>query len=246
MAFGRRKDRDQDSVTDETPTEHVVADESIVDESRPQPAVREEGPWDADELPPGDDVARVDLGSLLLAPGQGIEVQVQADPATGKITQLTLRTADSALQLQPYAAPRSGGMWADIRGQIAASVSSQGGLVEEVTGSMGVEVHAMVKPGDGSAGLSPARFVGVDGPRWFLRGVFMGAAARDSGAAAVLEEVVRGSAIRRGNEALPVGAPLPMQIPPAAQPVTSESESSAPARTVPDPFERGPEITEIR
>jgi len=184
----------------------------------------------------------VDLGSLLLAPGPGIEVQVQADPATGKITQLTVRTADSALQLQPYAAPRSGGMWADIRAQISASVSAQGGLAEEVSGSLGLEVHAMVNQGEGSSGLAPARFVGIDGPRWFVRGVFMGAAARDESAAAPLEAVLRGSAVRRGSEAAPVGAPLPMQIPSAVQAPGAPAETPA---TV-NPFVRGPEITEIR
>lgn len=242
MAFGRRKDREQTAAQAEESVAQAVAADAVEVDVRPQPATRVEGPWDADDLPEGDVVQRVDLGSLLLAPGQGIEVQVQADPATGKITQLTLRTADSALQLQPYAAPRSGGMWADIRSQIASSISAQGGLVEEVTGSMGVEVHAMVKPGDGSSGLSPARFVGVDGPRWFLRGVFMGAAARDAQAAAVLEAIVRDSAVRRGIEALPVGAPLPMQVPASAQPMSPPPE----APSVPNPFVRGPEITEVR
>lgn len=242
MAFGRRKDREQTSAEAEAAVQQAVMPDAVEADARPQPVTREVGPWDADDLPDGDAVSRVDLGSLLLAPGEGIEVQVQADPATGKITQLTLRTSDSALQLQPYAAPRSGGMWDDIRTQITSSISAQGGLVEEVTGSMGVEVHAMVKPSDGSSGLSPARFVGVDGPRWFLRGVFMGAAARDAQAAAALEAILRGSAVRRGIEALPVGAPLPMQIPAAAQPVDAPSE----ARAVPDPFVRGPEITEIR
>jgi hypothetical protein len=207
-----------------------------------QPVVRLEGPWDIDDLPEGDSVARVDLGSLLLAPGTGIEVQVQADPATGKITQLTLKTSDSALQLQPYAAPRSGGMWDEIRGQIAVSITSQGGLVEEVDGSFGTEVHAMMKPGDGSSQLAPARFVGIEGPRWFLRGVFLGAAARNAGAAAALESVVRDSAVRRGNEALAVGAPMAMEIPSAAQPVTHESDTP---KSI-DPFERGPELSEIR
>jgi len=242
VAFGRRKDREQDAVSEEL-TE--AATEVVVDApvSPPLlPVVRLEGPWDIDNLPEGDSVARVDLGSLLLAPGQGIEVQVQADPATGKITQLTLKTTDSALQLQPYAAPRSGGMWDEIRGQIAGSITNQGGLVEEVTGSFGVEVHAMMKQGEGSTQLAPARFIGIDGPRWFLRGVFLGAAARNSNAAAALESVVRESAVRRGNEALAVGAPMAMEIPSAARPAGDETESP---KTI-DPFERGPELSEIR
>ena len=242
MAFGRRKDREQGVVSEE-PTQ-IAADTGTEDQVTPalQPVIRLEGPWDSANLPDGDSLDRVDLGSLLLAPGQGIEVQVQADPATGKITQLTLKTSDSALQLQPYAAPRSGGMWEEIRGQIAGSITSQGGLVEEVTGSFGIEMHAMMKPGDGSTQLAPARFVGIDGPRWFLRGVFLGAAARNAEAAVALESVVRNSAVRRGNEALAVGAPMTMEIPSSVQPVIDESSTP---RAI-DPFERGPELSEIR
>ena len=242
MAFGRRKDRDQGAVSEES-TE-VTAEELDEVPSSPAllPVLRLEGPWDFDNLPNDDSVARVDLGSLLLAPGQGIEVQVQADPATGKISQLTLKTTDSALQLQPYAAPRSGGMWEEIRGQIASSITNQGGLVEEVTGSFGIELHAMMKQGDASTQLAPARFIGIDGPRWFLRGVFLGAAARDASAAAALESIVRESAVRRGNEALAVGAPMAMEIPSAEQPAVNESDSPKAI----DPFERGPELSEIR
>lgn len=242
MAFGRRKEREQPDQSGEFLTEDAPEVENSGAFVPAVPATRLEGPWDADSLPDGDEVARVDLGSLLLAPGPGIEVQVQADPATGKITQLTLRTADSALQLQPYAAPRSGGMWEDIRVQIASSVTSQGGLVEEVQGTMGIEVHAMMKPSDGSSGLSPARFVGIDGPRWFLRGVFMGAAARDPQAALVLEAIVRDSAVRRAMEALPVGAPLPMAIPSGDDQDVPEIEKPGDV----NPFVRGPEMTEIR
>ena len=242
MAFGRRKDRDQGVVSEESTEVTAEAVDDVSSSPALVPVVRLEGPWDFDNLPEDDSVARVDLGSLLLAPGQGIEVQVQADPATGKISQLTLKTSDSALQLQPYAAPRSGGMWEEIRGQIAGSITNQGGLVEEVTGSFGIEVHAMMKQGDASTQLAPARFIGIDGPRWFLRGVFLGAAARNADAAAALESIVRESAVRRGNEALAVGAPMAMEIPSAAQPAGNETDAP---KTI-DPFERGPELSEIR
>lgn len=201
--------------------------------------VRANGPWDVSEVPAVPDVERLDLGSLLVTPTAGIDVQAQADQSTGTVTQLTLHRPDAMVQVQPYAAPRSGGMWADVRSQIAASINSSGGLVEVAEGPFGPELRAQVKPSDGSAGLQPARFCGIEGPRWFLRAVFLGAAARSGEAAEALEAMVRSLVVVRGSEAMPVGAPIPIRLPRTA-------EEPAPAPTLPSPFARGPEITETR
>jgi hypothetical protein len=201
--------------------------------------VRSAGPWDESEVV-DDGVERLDLGSLRIAPAPGIDVQVQIDESTGQVAQLTFTRSDSAVQVQPYAAPRSGGLWDEVRGQIKSSINASGGLVEEAEGPFGVELRAQVKPADGSAGLQPARFTGVEGPRWFLRAVFLGAAARPGEAATALEAMVRNLVVVRGSEAMPVGAPMVMKVPEGARP----SEPAPP--TLPSPFERGPEITETR
>ena len=196
------------------------------------------GPWDVAEVA-DDGVERLDLGSVLITPTAGIDVQAQADQDTGAVTQLTLNRPDGMVQVQPYAAPRSGGLWEDIRGQIASSINANGGLVEVVEGPFGPELRAQVSPSDGSAGLQPARFCGMEGPRWFLRAVFLGAAARPGEAADALEAMVRSLVIVRGDEAMPVGAPIPIRLP--------QQKAVAPADPeLPSPFERGPEITETR
>ena len=59
---------------------------------------------------------------------------VQVDESTGQVSQLTFGRPDGGVQVQPYAAPRSGGLWDDIRGQIRSSINSSGGLVEEAVG----------------------------------------------------------------------------------------------------------------
>ena len=50
---------------------------------------------------------------------------------------------------------------------------------EETEGSFGTELMAQVpaEPGQPASGLRLVRFIGVDGPRWFLRGLFSGPAA---------------------------------------------------------------------
>lgn len=200
---------------------------------------RANGPWDASEAPSAPGVDRIDLGALLVTPTTGIDVQAQADQASGTVTQLTFNRTDAMVQVQPYAAPRSGGMWDDIRAQIATSINSAGGLVEVADGPFGPELRAQVVPSDGSAGLQPARFCGIEGPRWFLRAVFLGKAARPGEAADALEAMVRSLVVVRGAEAMPVGAPIPLRLPRTA-------EEPAQATTLPSPFTRGPEITETR
>lgn len=199
---------------------------------------RVDGPWDLSEVDPADGVERLDLGALLITPTAGIDVQVQVDEASGQVSQLSLTRGDAAVQVQPYAAPRSGGLWDDVRGQIRSSINSSGGLVEEAEGPFGPELRAQVKAADGSGALQPARFTGIEGPRWFLRSVFLGAAARPGEAATALEDMVRSLIVVRGIEAMPVGAPIPLVLQTAAQ---KEAEAAALS-----PFERGPEITETR
>lgn len=205
--------------------------------------LRPDGPWDeteVDRAEGGRSLERLDLGALRIAPAEGVEVQVQVDESTGQVAQLTFSRGDAAVQVQPYAAPRSGGLWEDVRGQIRSGINSSGGLVEEADGPFGVELRAQVRPSDGSTALQPARFVGIEGPRWFLRAVFLGSAARAGESADALEAVVRSLVVVRGIEAMPVGAPIPLVLP------QGDAAEEAQAPRLPSPFARGPEITETR
>jgi hypothetical protein len=61
-----------------------------------------------------------------------------------------------------------------------------------------------------------ARFVGVDGPRWFLRGMISGPAAESPEAAAALEQAFRQIVVVRGTAPMPVREQLPLTLPPQA------------------------------
>jgi hypothetical protein len=67
---------------------------------------RTEGPWDVSEV---DDPAdgRVSLGALWIPGRPGLEVRVEADPTTNVVIAVVLVMGTSALQVQPFAAPRS-------------------------------------------------------------------------------------------------------------------------------------------
>lgn len=184
---------------------------------------RANGPWDASEI--DDDLERIDLGGLRIRGVSGLEMQVQTDEARSVITLVTLVLGDGAVQVQAFAAPKTSGIWDDVRKQIAGSISGQGGLVEEAEGPFGTELRARV-PGQGGA-LQPARFVGVNGPRWFLRGLFLGSAATP-GARTDLEDVFRGLVVVRGGDAMAPGEPLPLRMPTGA-PGPEPSEPSEPS-----------------
>jgi hypothetical protein len=57
------------------------------------------------------------------------------------------------------------------------------------------------------------RFIGVDGPRWFLRAMFAGPVAADGQQAAPYEELLRQVVVVRGSEPLPVREPVPLRLP---------------------------------
>ena len=238
--FGRRdKEPIDDSVSSADP---AGSGEAVEADMAADPVARTEGPWDeADDVPQAE---RVDLGALLVPQSSSYRIQVQADQTTGVITQVSLVSEGSAVQLQPYAAPRTGGMWDDVRGQISAQINKSGGLVEQATGPFGIELRAQMKGNDGVP--QPARFCGVDGPRWFLRMVFLGQAARDASAAQEMEAAVRNVVVVRGDQAMPMGNALPMRVPmdtTATKPMDAPAAPARPTITLP---ERGPEITETR
>ncbi|GAA2381705.1 DUF3710 domain-containing protein [Dactylosporangium salmoneum] len=168
---------------------------------------RADGPYDITEAPEG--IAQLDLGSLKVPAVDGVEVRVQADN-DGKIQQIVLVSQDSALQLGVFAAPRSEGIWDEVRAEIRKQLFNDGVAAEEVAGDYGSELRARVRTPEG---LTDIRFVGVDGPRWLVRAVFQGPAAVDPSAAPALLECLRSLVVERGHEAMPVREPLPLHLP---------------------------------
>jgi hypothetical protein len=198
--------------------------ESHVEE---EPAAPAQGPYDVSEAPAG--VQRLDLGSLQIPAAQDVEVRVQANP-DGVIQQVVLVHGENALQLGAFAAPRSEGIWDEVREEIRGSLAAEGAITEETDGEYGIELRARVRTPDGPTDL---RFVGIEGPRWLVRGVYQGPSATDPSAAGPLAEILHGLVVDRGNEAKPVREPLPLRLP---REVTEQAEQDA----------QGPGVTTVR
>ncbi len=167
------------------------------------------GPWDERDAPT-DDIARADLGALLIPVGAGLDLQVEVNEAQ-EIVSATLGSRAGTMQIGLFAAPRNEGIWDEVRAEIHESLTQQRAKpVEREGGSFGTELTAVL-PAQGGA-RTPVRFIGVDGPRWFLRAMLAGQAA-DPGHAEVFEEAFRQIVVVRGNTPLPVREPVPLSLP---------------------------------
>lgn len=217
---------------------------------------RSGGPYDVTEA--DDDITRLDLGSLRIPGVAGMELRLEVDERQDQVIAATAVLGDSALQLQAFAAPRSRGIWEEVRDEIADSIEEQGGTVEVEVGVFGPELRTRMPSAapDGRTVFAPARFVGVDGPRWFLRGVISGRAAIEEVVADELLGILRGTVVVRGSEPMAPRELLPLQLPETAPDSADSATETAAEDTVADspaartrdlnPFERGPEITEVR
>ena len=172
------------------------------------------GPYDESEVA-GDGVQRVDLGSLLIAPGEGRELRLQVDELSGSVRSVMLAGPEGALELQAFAAPRGGDLWGTVRPQIAADITRRGGTATEREGRFGTELvcQVPVQRADGTAATQPSRILGVNGSRWMLRASLLGRPALDADSSTEWEEALAQVVVRRGEGAMPVGEPLPVKLP---------------------------------
>ena len=200
MAGRRREKRTAQSKLDATPPWPA--------RERP-PAPTTSGPYDLADRP-DDDIARVDLGGLLVPAVLGFELRLDL-AEDQQVISVTIAGPSGHMQLGVFAAPRSQGIWDEIRPEIAESARSQGGSVKvREDGPFGPELTGTLKV-DGRS--SPVRFIGVDGPRWFLRAMLVGAIVNDPAKSRVLEAALREIVVVRGSDPLPVREPVPLRLP---------------------------------
>ncbi|MFI6904922.1 DUF3710 domain-containing protein [Nonomuraea sp. NPDC050394] len=210
----RRKRREQDP----------VAEESAAREPG-----RESGPWDADETHPESD--RIDLGGLRVPHHPAFDIRLAA-MGDQHVSVIALYE-ESTLQVQAMAAPKSSGLWDEVRTKITSTAS--GLSVSE--GPLGPELRGEVES-DGER--RQIRYLGVDGPRWLLLAIISGRAALDEKVAEEFLDFVRDIVVVRGSDPMAREEAIPLRRP---NENTPEQEASDPGL---NPFQRGPEISEIR
>ena len=191
--------------------------------------MRESGPWDADEPHPDHD--RIDLGGLRLPHNPDFDVRLASvgDQHVGVV----VLWEESTLQLQALAAPKTMGLWEEVKTKIKAGART----LEEREGPFGTELAGEVTVEDGTRA---GRYIGIDGPRWFLLAVINGRAALDESAAEVFLDFVRDVVVVRGDEPMAREESIPLRRP--NEPLADEQDTDQES----NPFRRGPEISEIR
>ncbi len=189
---------------------------------------RDFGPYDVSEAPK-DTLCRLDLGALRIPTVAGVDIQLEAAPS-GEIQRVQLAYGGSRLQLGAFAAPRTEGIWDEIRAELRTGLVGGGAKLAEVDGEYGPELQARV---GGGQGVVEVRHVGIDGPRWFVHGVYVGAAAVDPDQAGPLREALRGLVVDRGIDARPVKEPLPLRLPAEAAAQLAEMVASDQAAAEP-------------
>lgn len=194
----------------------------MTDASDPQPVEHpKSAPADRDTAGPLDESEAnavrpyVDLGGVKILPRTDLALRLEVEESTKRVVAVGLDYAGSSLQVQPFAAPRSSGLWHEIRGQIVDQISKQGGRISTRDGVFGPELIAEIPVAGGQPRL--ARFIGVDGPRWFLRGVISGQGVADPAAAEQIEEIYRSIVVVRGSTPMPPRDLIPLHMPATGQ-----------------------------
>ncbi|MDN5894702.1 MAG: DUF3710 domain-containing protein [Nocardioides sp.] len=204
MKFGRK-----------SPAADALAGSDAPEEKEPAT-----GPFDiADVDVENDGVERVDLGGMLIAPAEGLELRLQVDEKTGEVQSVLVAGPTGAVEVRAFAAQRSGGLWDDVRKEIAADTAQKGGTATEREGRHGTELvcQAVVRTPDGKSSTQPSRIAGIEGPRWFLRATFLGRPAVEPEQADAWEDAVEKIVVRRGDSPMAPGEPLPIELPPQAR-----------------------------
>lgn len=200
---------------------------------RPE-GLRATGPYDSSEVPSPRN--RVDMGSIWVPGVGGMQMRLESDRKTGAVTAVNILLGDSNLQLQAYAAPISGGLWKEIREGLVGGLEKSGSHGAVVEGPLGPEIHARM-PRTGQLGAdqataktAPVRFIGIDGPRWFLRAVISGPAAVDREKAGLMYALIKATVVHRDDVPREPRSLLPLELP-----SDSPENGSMAARSQPRP-----------
>lgn len=221
FGFGKKKHQSEEALeaAAEENEEAVDAAENV-DEAQeivalPEPSAEyegrgdERGPWDVEDENVPDYDEYLDMGSYYLPFLKGIELRVKANRATQQVLGTTITYGSSSVEIEAFAAPKTLGLWDDVRADLIEANKD----AKEVEGAFGTELALPVTVKGGRKVLT--RIVGVDGPRWMLRGIFSGKAATDPEGeeAKALNQFFADIVVERGDDPLAPRDLIPMHPP---------------------------------
>lgn len=228
MAFFSRRKKQESEPTD-------VVEESTEVAGEDAPAQR--GPRDISEVESVEGMHN--FGVLHLPKKSGVRVQFTINKRTRAAIGALVQFAGTSVTLNVYAAPKHTALWPDVRDELAETVTGDGGTANFREGPFGPEIEAMV-PKKGVNEIRHVRYVGFDGPRWFLRATVEGEAVSSAEARETVYEYFDEIVVDRGAEPHPVRDLLELEMPESAQERVEAKLGKIPAGKT-----RGPELPEL-
>ena len=150
MIFGRKKRNTEEIVDDVVVDETAEEGTGQAEEAPAEPETelskaeakarewddafdREEGPFDISEVDleaDEDDVKRLDLGSIIITPFEGMTMQLQVNRESNKVQSILVGDGESGLEIAAFAGPSKSSMAPEIRegalGKTKATYFDQG------------------------------------------------------------------------------------------------------------------------
>ena len=172
---------------------------------------KQQGPYNEGESPAGSEF--LDLGVLRIPMIAGLQILPVQD-GSGNILALEVVSGTAQMQLAAFAMQRSGGLWDEIRQELADQLKAEEYQIFPLPGPFGEAVLARPIPEGESAieGAMPLLLWGIEGDRWLLRVILRGQAAEEESAREGLLAVLHGMEVVRGNEAYVPGETLPIEL----------------------------------
>ncbi|MGO5287414.1 DUF3710 domain-containing protein [Pseudoscardovia suis] len=187
-----------------------------------------QGPWDYDDegIDPDDDDRYISFGSMFLPLVEGLTIRAKRsqDPQSpSPLESITVQLGDGAIEIVPFAAPKTLSLWDDMSDELLDANKSakvqEGRFGDEVMLPVAVKGKTMM-----------TRIVGVDGPRWLLRGIFTGDAADgESDNKKALEDYFAQIIVRRGDAPLAPRDIIPILPPKTAAQRRADAAAAAKA-----------------
>lgn len=219
-------DEAQDAAADEDVAAEAEADADDADDADDIDLTQ--GPWDYDDegIDPDDDDRYISFGSMFLPLVEGLTIRAKRsqDPQSpSPLESITVQLGDGAIEIVPFAAPKTLGLWDDMSDELLDANKSakvqEGRFGDEVMLPVAVKGKTMM-----------TRIVGVDGPRWLLRGIFTGDAADgESDNKKALEDYFAQIIVRRGDAPLAPRDIIPILPPKTAAQRRADAAAAAKA-----------------
>lgn len=171
------------------------------------------GPWDDSEV--ANDGTRLDLGCIRVPNVANLEIHVDLDEETQRGVGMSLVLPMSIAAVQVFARAKDEEMWPVVQEGIKSGLAIQDVESHIVWTHFGLELRSTMPTVDaeGKAIVQPVRFIGIDGPRWFLRIVVSGAAAHEEASMNEMDTLLKDIVVVRGNSPMPNGERLEIVLP---------------------------------